>query len=170
MITTFRTYKPEDDQYIYNLHVKALLSIGITPRPQFANADLNSIKAEYLDRNGEFIIAEIEGNIVAYGAFLPVDAQTIEIRRMRVAPEWQRRGLGTTLLQRRGLGTTLLDSLLSKARACGFKRAILNTDTRMEGAISLDKKSGFREIDKMFEYGEEMLIWRETKRTFYLGY
>lgn len=148
MTTTVRTYIPEDDQYIYNLHVKALLSIGITPRPQSANADLNSIKSEYLDRNGEFLIAEIEGNIAAYGAFLPVDSQTIEIRRMRVAPEWQRRGLGTALL----------NSLLSKAKNCGFKKAILNTDTRMVGAITLYKKAGFIEIGRMLEYGEEMLV------------
>ena len=149
MKTILRTYKPEDDQFIYNLHLKALLSIGITPRPQSANADLNSIQAEYLDRNGEFIIAEIEGDIAAYGAFLPVDALTIEIRRMRVAPEWQRQGLGTALL----------DCLLAKARKCGFKRAILNTDIRMEGAITLYKKAGFVEIGKMFEYSEEMLLF-----------
>lgn len=146
---TLRTYKPEDDPYIYNLHVKALLSIGITPRPQSANADLNSIKAEYLDKNGDFIIAEIESKIAAYGAFLPVDEKTIEIRRMRVAPEWQRKGLGTAMLH----------FLLAKAKKYGFERAILNTDTRMEAAIKLYKNAGFVEVGKMFEYGEEMLLF-----------
>lgn len=149
MITSLRDYKPEDDQYIYNLHIKALLSIGITPRPQSANSDLYSIKAEYLDRNGEFIIAEIADNIVGYGAYLPIDEQTIEIKRMRVSPEWHREGIGEALL----------DSLLSKASKNGFNKAILNTDTRMTGAIALYKKAGFNEIGKMIEYGEEMLIF-----------
>lgn len=149
MIISLRDYKPEDDKYIYNLHIKALLSIGITPHPLSANSDLNSIKAEYLDQNGEFIIDEIADTIVGYGAYLPIDEQTIEIKRMRVSPEWHRKGIGEVLL----------DSLLSKGKKSGFNKAILNTDTRMKGAIALYKKAGFNESGKMIEYGEEMLIF-----------
>lgn len=152
MLTILRPYRPDDDQYIYDLHVRSLLAIGIIPRPKAANADLLAITTEYLDRDGEFIIAEIDGNMVGYGAYLPLDAHTIEVRRMRVAPEWQGQGIGTVIL----------NALLSKARCCGFGKAVLNTDTRMNAAIVLYRKAGFTGIGRKAEYGEEMLLFEAT--------
>lgn len=152
MLTTLRPYQPNDDQYIYDIHVRALSAIGIIPRPISANADLLAITTEYFDRNGEFIIAEIGGEIVGYGAYLPLDVHTIEVRRMRVVPEWQRQGIGTVIL----------NALLSKARCCGFSKAVLNTDTRMKSAIVLYRKAGFAEIGRKTEYGEDMLVFEAT--------
>lgn len=149
MHTTLRPYQPDDDRYIYELHVRSLISIGIIPRPITANADLMAVTTEYLDRNGEFIIAENNRHMVGYGAYLPLDEHTIEVRRMRVAPEWQGQGVGTAILH----------ALLSKAMGSGFCRAVLNTDTRMKAAIALYRKAGFIEIGRKTEYGEEMLIF-----------
>lgn len=132
MLTTLRSYRPDDNQHIYALHVRALSTIGIIPRPKVANADLMAITTEYLERSGEFIIAEINGDIVGYGAYLPVDSHTIEIRRMRIAPEWQGQGIGTSIL----------NALLFKAKRCGYRKAVLNTDIRMKAAIALYLKAG----------------------------
>lgn len=149
MLPVLRPYRPVDDQYIYDLHVQALRAIGIIARPRAANADLMAITAEYLDRGGEFIIAEIAGHMVGYGAYLPLDAHTIEVRRMRVAPE----------RQGQGIGTAILNFLLSKAQSCGFRRAVLDTDTRMKAAIALYRKAGFTETGRKIEYGEDMLVF-----------
>jgi ribosomal protein S18 acetylase RimI-like enzyme len=149
MLTTLRSYRPDDAQHMYPLHIRAISALGIVPRPKVANADLMSITTEYLERSGEFIIAEINGAIVGYGGYLPVDSRTIEIRRMRIDPEWQRQGIGTSIL----------NTLISNAKRRGYHKVVLSTDIRMKAAIALYLKAGFTQMGKMVEYGEEMLVF-----------
>lgn len=67
------------------------------------------------------------------GAYVPLDESTIEIKRMRVEPE----------LQRRGFGSAILEELERLALQRGFTRAKLHTTLQQQAAQALYRQSGY---------------------------
>ncbi|UHQ96042.1 GNAT family N-acetyltransferase [Natrinema halophilum] len=107
-----------------------------------ADEDLESVTESFLEAGGELIVGEIEGRIVAMGAFRPVDESesittyvrglddaAVEVTRMRVAPDSQRRGYAGRIyreLERRtrspGSTRAVLDTSRNKPRFAGCPR------------------------------------------------
>ena len=71
-----------------------------------------------------------------------------ELKRLRVADEIRRRGVGTSLTQ----------AVIDWCRAHGFRTLVLNTTTPQKPAIALYKRLGFREADRTFLDKYE-LVW-----------
>lgn len=88
-----------------------------------------------LEARGRLLLARSHGEPVGVVALKPVDRVTAEIKRMFVHPA--ARGLG--------VGRALLVSLLSAARAEGFRVAQLETLPFMREARALYHSLGFRE-------------------------
>ena len=71
-----------------------------------------------------------------------------ELKRLRVADDIRRRGVGTRLTQ----------AVIDWCRGNGFRTLVLNTTTPQKPAIALYKRLGFREADRTFLDKFE-LVW-----------
>ena len=132
MITdlAIRPFQPEDQSA-----VKALILAGLEERwgtiDPAKNPDLDEIAVSYA--GGFFRVAEMDGRIVGTGALVPRAEGESEIRRMSVARD----------LRRRGIGGAILDRLIGDAQASGCRRIILETTSTWEDAVAFYRKRGF---------------------------
>ena len=144
---TLRRYEPTDADAVWTLHERALRDAGGYDEA-FAHrdADLRQIQVRYLDAGGEFLVGEHAGDIVAMGAFQPheTDDDAVVIRRMRVAPAYQRSGYGTRVL----------NDLEARARKRGFDRAELDTTPVQAAAIAFYEHHGYERVGR--EYYEQV--------------
>jgi len=137
---TFRRYESADRVEVCSLNrialEETLAYLGDGPW----NADLEDIETVYLATDGEFLVGEFGGGIVVMGALKPRGPGVAEIKRMRVHPDFQRRGLGQRML-------TALETL---ARERGYSRLVLDTSTLQPAARALYAKNGYRETGRRF--------------------
>ena len=96
------------------------------------NPDLNNISVSY--RDGVFLVAWKDDEIVGTGAFLPCSRNTVKVVRMSVRGD----------LRRRGIGNCILTELCNIAYQSGYKRMILETTKMWQGVIEFYKTFGFR--------------------------
>jgi putative acetyltransferase len=89
-----------------------------------------------LDKGGNVFLALYNGKLVGCCALQVHDLHTCELGKMAVDPSAQGKGIGFML------GKALVD----KARQRGFKRIILEGNTKMAASISLYRKLGFQEV------------------------
>ncbi|MEF8882795.1 MAG: GNAT family N-acetyltransferase [Halapricum sp.] len=143
---TIRRFRPGDTEAILALNERTLAAEATDPEDVPGIADLNRIEAEYIDPGGEFLIAEIDGEIVAMGG-LTVDGETAELFRMRVDPDYQRRGLASRLL----------DRLEAAARDRGARLLVAETARRQRSATQFYPANGFEERSRR-SFGEYELI------------
>ena len=103
-------------------------------------------KIESLDT---VVVAMTEGKAVGCGCFKQFDEQSVEVKRMFVAPE----------ARRRGIGARILAELETWALERGYKRAVLETGKDQPEAITLYRKSGYVLIENYGQYaGFEMSV------------
>ena len=131
-----RRYEHRDQDEVWNLHVLALnstenLSHIRGPWDEY----LLQIEATYLANGGEFLVAEIDGVIVAMGALRRLSAQRAEIKRMRVHPLYWRKGIAQRILSRL--------EIIGKEK--GYLCLELDTTTQQTAAQQLYLKHGFQE-------------------------
>jgi len=96
------------------------------------NPDLRDIGASY--SSGVFLVAWMGQRMVGTGAVVPVGTDACEIKRMSIARD----------MRRQGLGRLLLHSLIERARAESFQRITLETTATWHDAIAFYLKNGFR--------------------------
>lgn len=161
-----RRYRPGDVERIRELNVVAMRAVGAcvegAPDP-----DLRDVEGTYLDGGGEFLVGELDGRVVAMGAFHPAEGYvtdfvgdlpegTAEITRMRVDPDHQRRGYGQRIY----------DELERRAVAAGYGHLVLDTTARQVGAQRLYETNGFTEVHReRVDFGEtvlEMIFYLKT--------
>lgn len=111
------------------------------------DADLNEIPATYLNRTGEFLVGVADESLVAMGALKRISPSVAEITRMRVNPQYWRRGYGETILHR----------LQDTASAFGYTELWLDTLSVMTAAENLYRKNGFQEYLRVPLLGYEAL-------------
>jgi ribosomal protein S18 acetylase RimI-like enzyme len=75
-----------------------------------------------------------------------------EVRRLRVAPEWRRRGVATALMR----------ELISFSAANGLQGLVLNTTSAQIAALALYAGLGFREIGRSYLDVYE-LVWMRLR-------
>jgi GNAT superfamily N-acetyltransferase len=119
-----RPYQGADHGAVVTLHERAIRAAGTPPEKLPDTSDMVDIEGAYADAGGAFFVGELENGIVAMGGFVPFRETTGELKRMRVAPEHQRRGFGRAILER----------LENAARNRGFDRLVLDTADRQDAA------------------------------------
>ena len=97
---------------------------------------------EFRESGGYFLLARRGSEAVGCGAFRPIDAGTVEIKRMFVDPRC--RG--------RRIARAVLDGLEAEARRRGYVRAILETGVRQPEAIALYRGAGYVAIEAFGPY------------------
>jgi len=133
-----RRYRDSDFDEMFRLHHLALVHAGADAGEGPWDDDLRSIKKGYLGDRGKFLIATIGGRLVGMGALRKKGEKTAEIKRMRVRPG----------LQGKGIGTKLLERLEAKAKELGYSRIILDSTTKQAGALSFYRKHGYNAIER----------------------
>ena len=130
-----RRYQDADNPAVWELHHRALEATGAY-FPGKWNDDIDDIQNHYLNNGGEFLVGILDGKIVCMGAFRRKSDTLAEIKRMRVLPEYQRRGLGQAIL----------NQLEAKAILLGYRELCLDTTTLQIAAQKFYGKNGFIEV------------------------
>lgn len=162
---TVRRYRADDGTAVRQLHATAMRDAGAFTEGA-DDADLDDVVGTYL-ADGEFLVATLGGEVVGMGAFRPVDEgiaalhggvddHAAEIKRMRVAPDQQREGIGQRLY----------DGLERRARERGVRELVLDTMPSLTAARRFYEANGFvheRDVDVEWE-GEELTLVLYRKR------
>jgi GNAT superfamily N-acetyltransferase len=129
-----------------------------SPTPQPWPPDLADIPHHFI----AFWVAEIDDEIVGMAGLVAVGenvpapvlsgiatrGKAIRLTRMRIAPEWQRRGIGSRLV----------DAVLAWVRDRGYTHVVLETTAGQAAAIALYRRHGFEEITRS-TLGPWVLVW-----------
>ena len=93
-------------------------------------------------QRGVYLVGYLDGAPVACGALRPIDAETVEVRRMFV----------TDKVRRMGYAGAILKELEDRAARFGYKVMRLETGKRQLSAMILYEKHGFTRIPPFGEY------------------
>lgn len=96
---------------------------------------------------GVFLVAYAEEEPVACGAIRLIDSQTAEVKKMYVAPN----------MRRRGVGTEILLALEQAARELGATNIVLETGARQPEALAFYARCGFSKIGRFGQYDDHPL-------------
>lgn len=113
--------------------------------------DLRDIQNVYLHNNGEFLVGECEGCLIAMGAFRKSENGLAEIKRMRVHPDFQGRGYGRLILEK----------LEAAAKALGYTGFHLETSELQIAAQKLYRKNGFIETGRTVIDGFNCILFEK---------
>ncbi len=147
-----RQYVASDCKAVRTLHDLALGQTGALLPQSALDEDLDNIKKLYLDENGEFLVGILDGKLVCMGALLRKSNNLAEIKRMRVHPDYQRRGFGREIL----------DALIKRALQIGYSQLCLNTTDKQFAAQKLYEKNGFKETHHSLFSGLELIFYEKT--------
>jgi ribosomal protein S18 acetylase RimI-like enzyme len=147
-----RRYEAPDHDAVRDLNYLALAPTGAFVSGGELDRDLDEIEKQYLENRGEFLVGFSDGKLVCMGGLKKEQSTTAEIMRMRVHPQYQRRGFGQLLLSR----------LEQRARELGYNRLILKTSTRQVAAQALYEKNGFTEIRRGLLFGLEVIFYQKS--------
>ena len=147
-----RRYRASDHDAVWELHNIALNDVGAHAGNGPWDDDLHRIEAEYIEAGGEFYVGSVEGRIVAMGAIKRLSDACAEICRMRVHPDFQRRGLGGRMLR----------MLEKQARELGFRRLTLETTVGQAAAIGMYMKAGYGEVSRARKLGFEVVAFEKS--------
>ena len=124
-----RTITPDQGE------VAALILAGLAEHWGTVDASLNPDVRDLIAAYpaGRTIVVKRDGMIIATGTVFPIDDETVEIRRMSVAPGHRHRGLGRAVVA----------ELLATARRWERHRAVLETSSGWNGVVAFYRRCGF---------------------------
>ncbi|ARC58115.1 putative N-acetyltransferase YsnE [Frondihabitans sp. 762G35] len=131
-----------DERYEPTDGVPSSAELGRYPAELFAPAS-----------GGAFLILRASGRAVAGGAFLRLDADTAEMKRVWTHPDHRRRGLARRVM----------DELEAEARSRGYRTARLTTGARQPEALGLYLALGYEPLFDLDGDLEEISYLRFAK-------
>jgi ribosomal protein S18 acetylase RimI-like enzyme len=149
---SIRTYRPEDHDVVVLLHEVAMKDTNAFSDNPIFEEDFKDLEGVYLKSGGEFLVGIIDGEIVAMGAFRKISEEVAEIKRMRVHPKYQRRGLGQQIY----------NELETRAKKKGFKKLILDSSVPQTAALNFYAKNGFTETHRKNLHGIYMIFFEKN--------
>ena len=141
-MVNYRTYHPEDFYAVRALFRNGLMGFAGERQVEFSkyvqqslDDDLADITGQYLDsESNHFWVAEADGRIVGMVGVQGRGEEEAELRRMSVALD----------SRRQGIGVGLLETVQGFCREKGYQRLRLTTVSQMTAAIAMYRKFGFR--------------------------
>ena len=134
-VVTVRDYRSADAAAFRDLNlawVEAYFTVEAEDRAQ-----LEDPQTHILNKGGAILIAELDGEPVGTVGLVPGHgAGVLELVKMSARSD----------VQGRGIGRALMDASIEKSRAMGAARIWLETNTVLDAALALYRKSGFREL------------------------
>ena len=128
-----RSFRPEDLPTCARLYREGL--VGGKLAENDTGLDIDDIERAYMrDDSNHFWVAECDGQVVGMIGLQAHEPGVAEIRRLRVARD----------LRRRGIGSGLLERALKFCQERGYLKITLDTFMEREPAIKLFEKFHFR--------------------------
>jgi putative acetyltransferase len=112
------------------------VSLGVDLEFQGFSAELAGLPGAYAPPRGALFLATIDGAAVGCVALRPIDDRQCEMKRLYVRPA----GRGV------GLGRALAERAITRARAAGYRRMLLDTLPTMGDAQALYGRLGFVDV------------------------
>jgi ribosomal protein S18 acetylase RimI-like enzyme len=146
--------------------LNALPNIGVTanpdvplhlPRPAGPPTDfpdLADVMTSFVGHGGDFVVAEISGELVGMGGIKPTGANRAEILRVRVHPARRRRGVGRQVMR----------ELETRAVALGLTELHLDTADNQPDALAFYRALGYQEIGRTTQPGWSWTLVYFVKR------
>ena len=135
-----RDFTPADSVAFRDLNF-AWVETYFTVEPE-DRAQLDDAQTHILDKGGAILIAEYEGEAVGTVGLVPGHGKDVlELIKMSARTD----------VQGKGIGRALMEAAMAKSRDMGAKQIWLETNTKLEAALALYRKFGFRELT-----GEEL--------------
>ena len=146
-----RSFRPADAGAVRRLFAQSLMDFAGNSTQAVESYvessladDLADISFHYLRSPGDhFWVVEIEGQIKGMVGIQRRDEREAELRRMSVASD----------ARRQGIGRALLETTESFCREQGYQQIRLTTVTLLQPAVAMYTKSGYQLIGED-EYGE----------------
>ena len=144
-----RSFRPGDQAACGRLYAEGL--IGGTLSENDTGADLDDIQSVYMQRPGShFWVAEAPGGeVVGMVGVQHYESGCGEIRRLRVAQAFRRRGIGTALVE----------AALRFCQERNYLKVTLDTFMEREPAIRLFEKFHFRPFRTRSLAGKELMYF-----------
>lgn len=105
---------------------------------------LTNPETEILDKGGAILFAIEEKEVLGTVALKKIDDQSVELMKMGVYKK----------ARNKGTGKLLISAAVEKARKLGYEKVILYSARKLENAIHLYRKAGFKELschDNLYE-------------------
>lgn len=151
-VLIIRQYQLSDKEEVFQLHVRALKNEYAYLYTGSWEKDFEDIEGIYLNNRGEFLVGTIDNKIVAMGGLRKMTEDIVELRRMRVDPDFQRKGYGQIIL----------DALEKRAKELGYKVIQLNTSVKQIPAQKFYIKNGYTEVRREKEgWIIELIFYRK---------
>jgi ribosomal protein S18 acetylase RimI-like enzyme len=147
-----RRYQASDQTDIWNLHVLGLHVVGVYITNSPWDEDLHMIESIYLQSGGEFLVGLCDERIVAMGALRRTSETHAEVKRMRVHPDFQRRGFGRNMLK----------ELEARAVHLGYTTLHLETWAKRTSARKLYLDYGFQETGQTLTLGLDCILYEKA--------
>jgi N-acetylglutamate synthase-like GNAT family acetyltransferase len=128
-------YSSAHKEYIKTLNVEWLQRY-FTLEPHDV-VQLNDPDREIIEKEGKIFYARWNNEIVGTVALMKVDQGVYELGKMAVTEKAQGHGIGAALLQH----------CLNVAAQSSIRKLLLYSNTRLQSAVHLYRKYGFREIE-----------------------
>ena len=129
-----RRYERGDHTAVLKLHEAGLREMGTLIEEPGFYLDLLDIEGAYLEDDGEFLVGVCEGQVVAMGGLQKTSPERAEVKRMRVA----------SAFRRRGFGQEILDVLHQRAAELSYAALHLDTGVSHGAARTLYESNGYR--------------------------
>ena len=117
---------------------------GLLLMPAFVVPDLLGFDAHYMAPRGAFWVVRDDTRVVGSVGVDRKDERTAELKRLYVDAS----------LRGRGIGQRLVETVLDWARAEGFGRVMLWSDTRFENSHRLYRRLGFTQLGERTVEGD----------------
>lgn len=131
-----RRYVDTDHDAVWSLHDLALDDAGAHVGNGPWDEDLRNIESVYLSNGGDFLVGFLQKQMVAMGALKRSSKDRAEIKRMRVHPHHQRKGVGRAILL----------ALEERAIELGYSVLHLDTTVQQTAAQRLYEHSGYTRL------------------------
>ena len=144
-----RSFRPADQRTCNRLYVEGLGDGSLAGNDTCA--DLDDIQTNYMNgRGSHFWVAEADGGaVVGMIGVQHHDAGTGEIRRLRVAEGYRRRGIGSSLVE----------AALRFCEERNYLKVTLDTFMEREPAVRLFEKFRFRHFRTRSVAGKELMYF-----------
>ncbi len=123
----------QDEPAITDLVYTVMKEFKLAVNPEGAESDLKNIEAGYFARDGIFLVAEQDGQIVGIAGARRASEQILELVRVAVARQWRRQGIARKLVS----------TVLSFAADLGYERVQVEPARQYPGSDQVLMRFGF---------------------------
>ncbi|WP_168123518.1 GNAT family N-acetyltransferase [Paenibacillus sp. HB172176] len=147
-----RQYSTIDHDYVWRVHLLVISKAGVEPTHQHYH-DIFHIDEQYLQNGGDFLVGtDNDGQVIAIGGLKKLGEGKAEIKRLRVHPDYQKRGYGQLMLSR----------LEERATELGFTHIYLDALRNQEHAHKLFEKNGYARNGSSIIDGFDVLLFEKN--------